>query len=134
MQEKDTEIAQLKKEIAQHLERRRGEGDCLNQQEFEKSIAIKQQLSAVITELSNKNTLISELKSQLQIYENELERNNKNLYDIKNKFKKQYQQTKKRLTMKNLAIKNLRKKVHNLSKINDLNTAMENEHSKMKKE
>ncbi|XP_034192340.2 uncharacterized protein LOC117609763 isoform X4 [Osmia lignaria lignaria] len=134
LQEKDTEIAQLKKEIAEHLERRRGEGDCLNQQEFEKSIAIKQELSKVITELNNKNALISELKGQLQIFKNELKRKNKNLYNIKNKLWKECQQTRKRLTMKNLEIKNLYKKLHNLSKINDLNNAMENELSKMKKE
>ncbi|XP_012148405.2 uncharacterized protein LOC100883153 isoform X4 [Megachile rotundata] len=123
LQKKDTEIAQLKEEVAQHLARR-GEGDCLHQRELENSIAIKEQLSKVTAELSNKNGIILKLKDQLQIFKNELSTHNKNRNALKKK-NKNYNNIKDKkcllLTVKNKIIKNLSQR---LSEVNDVNVNM----------
>lgn len=109
--------------MAQHLAKR-GEGDCLHQQELENSIIIKKQLSTVTAELSNKNGLISKLKDQLQIFKNELSMHNKNCNALK-KRNKNYDNIKNKkcllLTVKNKIIKNISQR---LSDVNDININM----------
>lgn len=57
--------------MAQHLACR-GEGDCLNREESNTNLEIKNQLEKMTTELNEKDTHISKLDEQLKIVRNEL--------------------------------------------------------------
>ncbi|XP_026671273.1 myosin-7-like isoform X2 [Ceratina calcarata] len=146
LKKKDVEIARLKEEMAERLERR-GEGDCLQADTVDVTAIIKEHLSRLTAELDEKDALVSELEDQLEIFRNRLsarnkdcsvlKKENKNLENAKNRLSrraKECQQVKRQLTAKNQQIKNLTQQIQELLETKDLTATLEHKITEMEKE